>query len=76
MTLERVSYQLTDPTGCGKRLGLMRVGAFLSLDGHRLCCVFYSPDLESVRVASRESGMPIERLWTADGWMRIIPNIY
>jgi hypothetical protein len=64
-SLERVQHGLTDPTGCGKRLGLVRVGAFLSFDGLRLCCLYYSPDLESVRIASREAGVPIERLWTA-----------
>jgi hypothetical protein len=66
VSVERVQYMLTDPTGCGRRLGLVRAGAFLSFDGCRLCCVFYSPDLESVRVSSREAGAPIERLWKAE----------
>jgi hypothetical protein len=65
MTLEEAQYRATDPRGCRARLRLHLFGAFLALDGRRLCCAYYTPDLESVRIASRESGLPIERLWAA-----------
>jgi hypothetical protein len=66
VTLEHVQYLAGDPTGCGKRLRLRQIGAFLALDCRRMCCVYYTPDLESVRVGNREAGIPIERLWKAE----------
>jgi hypothetical protein len=66
VTLEYVQYQASDPTGCGKRLRLLHFNTLLSLDCSRMCCMYYSPDLESVRVANREVGAPIERLWSAE----------
>jgi hypothetical protein len=66
VTLEHVQYQATDPLGCGKRMRLVHFSTFLSLDCSRMCCAYYSPDLESVRVANREAGVPIERLWSGE----------
>jgi hypothetical protein len=65
-TLEHVQYLATDPLGCGKRLRLVQIGGFLALDCSRMCCVYYTQDLESVRVGNREAGIPIERLWKAE----------
>jgi hypothetical protein len=66
MTLEEAQYRATDPRGCRARLRLHLFGAFLALDGRRMCCAYYTPDLESVRVANRESNLPIESLWAAE----------
>jgi uncharacterized protein DUF4242 len=66
MTLEEARYRATDPRGCRQRLRLHLFGAFLALDGRRLCCAYYAPDLESVRVANRESSLPFERLWAGE----------
>jgi hypothetical protein len=42
------------------------VSHFLSLDGSQICCVFRSPDAESVRRALRSVGvLPPDRVWTA-----------
>jgi hypothetical protein len=66
LTLEQIQYAATDPTGCGRRMRLHQIGGFLALDCRRMCCAYYAPDLDSVRVANREAGIPIERLWSAE----------
>lgn len=66
ITIEQVQHLATDPTGCGKRLRLVHFGAFLALDLRRMVCAYYTPDLESVRVANRETGTPIEALWSGE----------
>jgi hypothetical protein len=66
VTLDHVRYLATDPTGCGQRLRIVHFGAFLALDCSRMVCMYYTPDLESVRVANRESGTPIEALWSGE----------
>jgi hypothetical protein len=38
----------------------------LSLDRLRMVCEFEAPDAESVREALRISGVPYERIWTAN----------
>ncbi len=38
----------------------------LSLDKLRMICEFDAPDAEAVREAFRTSGLPFERVWTAD----------
>jgi hypothetical protein len=38
----------------------------LSKDKLRMVCEFEAPDAESVREAFRTSGLPFERIWTAD----------
>lgn len=69
-TIEYVKYLLTDPKGCRARFRIKLFGAYLSLDCRRMVCCYYSPDLESVRMSSRESGIPLERVWLAD---RFVP---
>jgi hypothetical protein len=36
---------------------------FLSGDRRRMICLYRAPDAESVRIAQREAGMPVERVW-------------
>jgi hypothetical protein len=38
---------------------------FFSLDRLRMICLYHAPDAESVRVAQRQAGMPVERVWAA-----------
>lgn len=66
VTVEHVQHLATDPSGCGRRLRLVHFGAFLALDHRRMCCMYYTPDLESVRSANRENATPIESLWRAE----------
>ena len=65
ITREHIEHLATDPNGCNKRFRLQHLAAFLSSDCSRMFCAYHSPDLESIRIANRESGAPIERLWTA-----------
>ena len=36
---------------------------FFSLDRRRMLCLYRAPDAESVRLAQRQAGMPVERVW-------------
>jgi hypothetical protein len=66
ITLEQIRHLTTDPTGCGRRLGVAHVGAFVSLDLSRMICVFHAPDLESVRVGNRQMGLPADAVWSSE----------
>jgi hypothetical protein len=44
---------------------------FFSLDRKRMICLYRAPDAESVRLAQRESGMPLDEVWSFD---RIAPD--
>ena len=66
VTEQHVRYSATDPTGCAGRRRVSHVVTYLASDCSRMCCAFYSPDLESIRVANREVGMgEFEQLWAA-----------
>jgi hypothetical protein len=65
-TLEYVKDLISDRKGCHSRLRIQLFGAYLSLDHRRMVCCYYSPDVESVRMSSRESAIPLERAWLAD----------
>jgi hypothetical protein len=41
------------------------VESYLSTDGLQMICHFRAPDAESVRLASRQAGMPYTDIWTA-----------
>jgi len=45
---------------------------FFSLDSKRMICLYRAPDAESVRVAQREAGMPLDEVWS---FARIGPDI-
>ncbi|RTR06572.1 nickel-binding protein [Halomonas nitroreducens] len=36
---------------------------FFSLDRRRMLCLYRAPDAESVRIAQRQAGMPLEAAW-------------
>jgi hypothetical protein len=65
-TAEDVRKMLASGSGCLGRMRLHYAMGFQSLDVRRFVCTYYSPDLESVRVQSREGGIPLERLWKAE----------
>ena len=54
-----------DGAWCLEAHRLNYVESHLSLDGLRLVCLFKAPDAESVRLANRSIGLPVERLWAA-----------
>ena len=54
-----------DGAWCLEMHRLDYVESYLSLDGLRLVCLFKAPDAESVRLANRTIGLPVEHLWAA-----------
>ncbi len=44
------------------RVTFMRT--FLSTDRRRMACLYKAPDAESVRIAQREAGMPVDNVWS------------
>ena len=64
-TLEAVAQSAARPSGCNNRLRIKHLAAYLSLDCRRMCCIYSTPDVESVRMANREDGLPIDRAWAA-----------
>jgi hypothetical protein len=40
---------------------------FFSLDRRRMICMYHAPDAESVRLAQRQAGMPIDDVWAFEG---------
>jgi hypothetical protein len=49
--------------GCLERHRVRFVRTFFSFDRRRMICLYEAPDAESVRLAQREAGMPVERVW-------------
>jgi hypothetical protein len=43
---------------------VMFVRTFFSLDRQRMLCLYRAPDSESVRLAQREAGMPMDAVWS------------
>ncbi|MBB3232584.1 DUF4242 domain-containing protein [Halomonas stenophila] len=43
---------------------------FFSLDRRRMLCLYQAPDAESVRIAQRQAGMPMEAAWA---FQRVAP---
>lgn len=69
ISIELVQHLLTDPLGCGQRLRLSQLGAYLAHDLQRMVCVYFAPDIESVRKANRENGVPWEHLWRGEAML-------
>ena len=49
---------------CLDEHGVRFLHTYLSLDGTRMVCVYRAPDAESVRLAQRQIGLPVERAWS------------
>jgi len=66
LTKQAVQHLASDPLGCNKRLRLTHFGGYLSHDLSRMVCVYFAPDMESVRKANRDNGVPWEQLWRGE----------
>jgi len=62
-TFEPLKAIVADKAWCLAQHRAEWVRSFLSTDGRRMVCLYRAPDLEAVRVAQREAGLPFERLW-------------
>jgi hypothetical protein len=49
--------------GCLDTHRVRFVRTYFSMDRRRMICLYRAPDAESVRMAQREAGMPVERVW-------------
>lgn len=49
--------------GCLETHRVRFVRTYFSTDRTRMICLYRAPDAESVRIAQREAGMPVERVW-------------
>lgn len=49
--------------GCLETHRVRFMRTFFSKDRRRMICLYRAPDAESVRIAQREAGMPVERVW-------------
>ncbi len=49
--------------GCLDSHRVRFVRTYFSADRRRMICLYEAPDAESVRIAQRETGMPVEQVW-------------
>lgn len=49
--------------GCLETHRVRFVRTYFSTDRKRMICLYQAPDAESVRIAQREAGMPVEQVW-------------
>jgi len=48
--------------GCLETHRVRFIRTYFSKDRKRMLCLYQAPDAESVRIAQREAGMPVERV--------------
>lgn len=54
-----------EAAGCATTLHRLRwQESFVAREGRRQVCHFHAPDAESVRLAFRQAGIPVNRIWT------------
>lgn len=63
VTLESVQALEDAGAGCLATHRVAFLRTFFSADQKRMICLYRAPDAESVRLAQREAGMPVERVW-------------
>jgi hypothetical protein len=61
--LDTVSALEASGAWCLETHRITFVRTFHSLDRRRMICLYRAPDAESVRLAQRQIGMPVERVW-------------
>jgi len=50
--------------GCLEAHRVRFIRTYFSRDRKRMICLYQAPDAESVRIAQREAGMPVEQVWS------------
>lgn len=58
-------------SGCLETHKVRFVRTFFSKDKKRMACMYAAPDAESVRIAQRQAGMPLDNVWAFE---RIMPK--
>jgi hypothetical protein len=62
-TFERLKAIVDAKAWCLEQHRVEWARSFLSNDGRRMLCLYRAPDVESVRLAQREAGLPVDALW-------------
>jgi hypothetical protein len=68
--VERIQALEDEAAGCLELHGVRFLRTFASLDHRRMLCLYRAPDSESVRLAQRAAGVPMDRAWAVQ---RIAP---
>ena len=63
VTVEALQAIEDAAAGCMELHRVTFLRTFFSLDCRRMLCLYQAPDAESVRLAQRQAGMPLERVW-------------
>jgi hypothetical protein len=71
-TFERLKAIVEAKAWCLEQHRVEWARSFLSNDGRRMLCQYRAPDVESVRLAQREAGLPVDALWAFE---RISPEV-
>ena len=67
VTLEQVQAVEDAGAHCLENHRVRFARTFFSTDQKRMMCLYQAPDAESVRMAQRQAGMPVERIWAFSG---------
>jgi len=62
-TVEQVQAIEDEGAGCLQTHGVRFLRTFAALDRRRMLCLYRAPDAESVRLAQRAAGVPMDRAW-------------
>jgi len=62
-TFERLKAIVDAKAWCLEQHRVEWARSFLSNDGRRMLCQYRAPDVEAVRLAQREAGLPVDALW-------------
>jgi hypothetical protein len=63
VTLEKIQSIEDAGAWCLETHSVKFVRTFFSINCKRMVCIYRAPDAESVRLAQRQAGMPVDRVW-------------
>jgi hypothetical protein len=61
--LESIQAIEDEAIGCLNAHRVEFLRTFFARDRRRMICLYRAPDAESVRIAQRQAGMPVDRVW-------------
>jgi hypothetical protein len=66
VTLDEIQAKEDRGAWCLETHGVKFVRTYFSLDRRRMMCLYSAADAESVRIAQRQAGMPVDAIWSFD----------
>jgi hypothetical protein len=70
ITLEELQAREDAHAWCLEQHQVTFLRTFFSADRKRMICLYQAPDAESVRLAQRQAGMPVENVWPCQPYDR------